>query len=54
MWKKLKGWKEKLLSQAGKEIQIKSILQAIPTYVMQRFLLPKSLCDEVETMVWRF
>jgi hypothetical protein len=34
VWKKLKGWKEKLLSQAGKETIIKSVIQVIPLYAM--------------------
>jgi len=33
VWKKLKGWKEKFLSIAGREVLIKSVVQAIPTYV---------------------
>ena len=32
VWKKLQGWKEKLLSQAGREVPIKSVIQVIPTY----------------------
>ena len=54
IWKKLKGWKEKLLSQAGREILIKAVIQAIPTYAMSCFKLPKGLIKEIETLVRKF
>ena len=47
-WKKLKGWKEKLLSQAGREILIKVEIQAIPTYIMSCFKLPKGLVKDIK------
>jgi hypothetical protein len=52
--KRLQGWKEKLLSKAGKDILIKSIAQAIPSYAMSCFDLTKSLCDDISQMICRF
>ena len=54
IWKKLKGRKEKLLSQAGREILVKVIIQAIPTYTMSCFKLPKGLIKEIETRIRKF
>lgn len=34
LWSRVHGWSEKHISMAGREILIKSVLQAIPTYVM--------------------
>ena len=51
VWKELQGWKEKLLSQAGKEVLIKSMIQAIPTYTTSCFKLPKGLIHKLETMI---
>jgi hypothetical protein len=51
IWKKLKGWKEKNLSFAGRATLIKVVAQAIPTYIMSSFLLPKSLCDHMESQI---
>ena len=54
IWAIMQGWKEKLLSQAGKEVMIKAIIQSIPTYSMSVFKLPVSLCKEIETMIQQF
>ena len=52
--KKLTGWKEKLLSKVGKEVLIKAVAQAIPTYTMSCFKIPNALCDELTSMIWNF
>ena len=48
---KLSRWKEKVLSQAGKEILIKIVAQAIPAYTMSVFKLPDNFYDEMTSMV---
>ena len=52
VWKKLQGWKEKLLSVAGREVLIKAVIQAIPTYIMSCFKLPKG--KELEVLIRKF
>ena len=52
--KKLQGWESKLLSQAGREILIKAIAQALPTYMMSCFKLPTTLCNEIEALIHNF
>ena len=54
LWKRLQGWKERLMSKAAKEILIKAVAQAIPTYAMACFDLSKSLCDDISQLVCRF
>ena len=54
VWKKTHGWKEKLLSRVGKEVLIKSVLQAIPTYVMSVFSLLSTLCAKIKSIMRRF
>jgi hypothetical protein len=50
----MQGWKEKFLSHAGKEILLKAVVQAIPTYTMSVFRVPKALCNEINAMMSRF
>ena len=54
VWRKLQGWEAKLLSQAGREVLLKAVIQAIPTYTMGCFKLPLSLCNEIETLIKKF
>ncbi|KAL0357534.1 UNVERIFIED_CONTAM: putative mitochondrial protein [Sesamum calycinum] len=54
IWKKISGWNAKLLSQAGREVLIKAVLQAIPTYAMGCFRLPVTLLREIQSMISNF
>lgn len=40
--------------QSGREVLIKSIAQALPTYLMSVFKLPASTCDDLTHMVRNF
>ena len=51
---KVMGWKEKFLSKAGREILIKTVAQAIPTYSMGIFKLPKSICDSINSVLSKY
>lgn len=54
VWGKLQGWKEKLLSQAGKEVLLKAVVQAIPTFAMSCFKLLVGLCQDIEMLIHKF
>ncbi|KAL6191490.1 hypothetical protein ACLB2K_037880 [Fragaria x ananassa] len=51
---KLEGWQGKLLSGAGKDILIRVVAQALPSYTMNCFLLPKSFCHSLHQMCAQF
>ena len=52
--KKLVGWKEKMLSTGGKEVLIKAVAQAVPTYTMSCFFLPKGFCEGIKGKIRKF
>lgn len=54
IWSRMQGWKEKLLSRAGKEIMIKAVAQAIPTFAMGCFDITKDMCDQISSMIGRY
>ncbi|XP_037491748.1 uncharacterized protein LOC119369495 [Jatropha curcas] len=54
VWKKLNSWKRRCLSKAGKEVMLKTVLQALPNYVMNLFVLPKTFCHELQRMLSNF
>ncbi|XP_015969290.1 uncharacterized protein LOC107492746 [Arachis duranensis] len=51
---KMQGWKEKLLNQAGKEVLIKAVIQAIPVYTMNIIKFPKSFHRKIESAIAKF
>ncbi|RYR51692.1 hypothetical protein Ahy_A06g026672 [Arachis hypogaea] len=51
---KMEGWKEKLLNQVGKEVLIKSFIQAIPAYTMNVMKFPKKFCRRLSVRVAKF
>jgi hypothetical protein len=54
VWKKIKGWKEKCLSRAGKGTLIKAVAQAIPNYIMSCYKIPVGCCKDIEGMLAKF
>ncbi|XP_019167563.1 PREDICTED: uncharacterized protein LOC109163264 [Ipomoea nil] len=48
------SWNKKLLSQAGKEVLLKSVAQSMPTFSMSVFLLPMNICTAIERTMNRY
>lgn len=44
----------KCLSKAGKAVLLRNVAQVVPSYAMSCFLLPKSMCKELERMMNSF
>jgi hypothetical protein len=51
---KVEGWRAKSLSQAGRLVLIKSVAVAIPSYAISTFLLPKSICNQLDKVFKNF
>ncbi|GLT61404.1 hypothetical protein SLA2020_341140 [Shorea laevis] len=51
---KLSHWKKNLLSQAGREILIKAVAMAIPTFTMSCFLFPAGVCRDINRLIKEF
>ena len=51
---KMQNWKRNLLNHTGKEVMIKSVFMALPTYTMSCFMLPKNLWKDICRMVASF
>jgi len=52
--KRVQGWMEHSLSAGGKEVLSKAVAQAIPTYSMSWFKLPRGLCEHINGIVRNF
>ncbi|XP_019181782.1 PREDICTED: uncharacterized protein LOC109176840 [Ipomoea nil] len=48
------SWNKKLLTQASKEVLLKSVAQAMPTFSMSVFLLPMGICTAIERTMNRY
>ncbi|GAA0176382.1 hypothetical protein LIER_29386 [Lithospermum erythrorhizon] len=51
---KIAGWKGKMLSQAEKEILVKSVVATIPNYIMNCFKLPIGIIDKLNKVMAKF
>lgn len=45
---RIRSWNHKYLSKASRKVLLKTVIQAIPSYAMSVFLLPKDLVKEME------
>ena len=52
--KRVIGWKEKNISKAGREVLIKSVAQAILTYSMSIFKIPRVVCDGMNSILAKY
>ena len=48
------GWKEKNISKVGREVLIKTVAQAIPTYSMSMFKILKRVCDDINSALAKY
>lgn len=44
--KKCNDWSERYMSYAAKEVHVKSVVQALPTFPMGVFILSKGFCQK--------
>ena len=51
---KVMGWKEKHISKAGREVLIKTVAQAIPTYSISLLKIPKVICDGINSILAKY
>lgn len=52
--RRLSSWKSKVLTQAGRLVLIKSVLQSIPIYFMATFKIPQKVINKISSLARRF
>ena len=52
--KRCSDWNERNMSHAAKEVHVKSVAQALPTYPMGIFKMNKSFCEKYEKLIRDF
>ncbi|XP_027181708.1 uncharacterized protein LOC113780088 [Coffea eugenioides] len=52
--RRLQDWKNKFLNTAGKEVMLKAVSMATPTYAMSCFKLPRKLCKDISALMANF
>lgn len=51
---KTKNWSHRFLSEAGKEILLKTVALSFPVYTRNCFKLPKGTCDEINGLLAKY
>ncbi|KAM6550917.1 hypothetical protein CsatB_000725 [Cannabis sativa] len=54
MQKRIQSWEGRFLSIAGREVLIKSVAQALPSFAMSVFLLPLKTCSHLESIMAKY
>lgn len=52
--KRIQSWDGTILSRGGKEVLLKTVVQALPTFAMSVFLLPGGIIKDMENLMNRF
>lgn len=54
VWARVNNLKNTFLSQGGKEVSVKVVVQAIPTYAMSVFIIPRRTCKAITSLMSAF
>ncbi|CAH9072437.1 unnamed protein product [Cuscuta europaea] len=57
IYARINSWNNRFLSRARRAVLLKNVIQTMPNYAMNVFLLPKDLCESIEKLMngfwWR-